>query len=332
MKAAGILLGKDSHHLDHLAPLCSLWEVPLFVTEERIGDLARIYYPDLEWSLVPAVELPSLLVQDYDTVISCLPRVLIEEFCFVPETLLGKKLHTLWCPHGNSDKGWDSPFMEALQDEETLLIYGNRMRHFLQAKQVHKPMLCVGNYRLAYYERHKQFYDQLLDLDPQKKRVLYAPTWEDQEGSSSFREGCHYVMQGVPSHAELLIKPHPHLYQQCPQQIEQVKEHIVADFPPVYPLLASCALYIGDRSSIGYDFLFFERPMIFLRPSGFKGSHPEGLALTECGPVLDCAAYGQIGKIIASLLQQNPWQKKQRELYRETFDPCTLSSNVMHCH
>ncbi len=36
---------------------------------------------------------------------------------------------------------------------------------------------------------------------------------------------------------------------------------LIEDFPLVYPLLAATDIYLGDVSSIGYDFLMFNRPM-----------------------------------------------------------------------
>ena len=32
---AGLIYGPDLHHLDHLAPICSLMNIPLIVTEKR---------------------------------------------------------------------------------------------------------------------------------------------------------------------------------------------------------------------------------------------------------------------------------------------------------
>lgn len=57
---------------------------------------------------------------------------------------------------------------------------------------------------------------------------------------------------------------------QFPEEIARLKSEgiqFIEDFPPIYPLLAQMDLYIGDMSSIGYDFLSFKRPMILLKDS-----------------------------------------------------------------
>ena len=47
-KSAGLIYGKLAHHLDHIAPLCSLMQIPLIVTEEEIARAARQFYPGVE--------------------------------------------------------------------------------------------------------------------------------------------------------------------------------------------------------------------------------------------------------------------------------------------
>jgi len=42
---------------------------------------------------------------------------------------------------------------------------------------------------------------------------------------------------------------------------------LLENFPPIYPLIEKCDLYIGDYSSIGYDFLALDKPLYFLNPS-----------------------------------------------------------------
>jgi teichoic acid glycerol-phosphate primase len=55
------------------------------------------------------------------------------------------------------------------------------------------------------------------------------------------------------------------------------------DFPPVYPLLALSDAYLGDFSSIGYDFLRFDRPMYFFNPSKTALETDRGRFLHRCG-------------------------------------------------
>lgn len=262
MKACGFLYGPDSHHLDHLAPLCALESLPLIVTDETIFALGKKYYPDLKLLLWDEREAPEKLVFEFDTVIYSIPRVLFDQIFFFAQALQKKRIKTIWCPHGNSDKGRHSPYMEALKDEELILTYGPRIENFLKEKGVEAPIKRIGNYRFAYYQKHKRFYDSLL---PPKENpiVLYAPTWQDGEKNSSFPHVWTELLD-PPDAFALWIKLHPHLYRQYPDEIAELKEkqQLIEDFPPIYPLLERADLLIGDASSINYDFLVFHRPMI----------------------------------------------------------------------
>ncbi|NGX26595.1 MAG: hypothetical protein K940chlam6_00520, partial [Chlamydiae bacterium] len=267
MPIAGLIYGPEFHHLDHLAPLCALLEIPLILTEDKLAALAEKFYPDLKILHWHPHEAPEKLVTSFDTIIYSTPRVLFDEVFFFAQRLHNKRIRTIWCPHGNSDKGRNSSFMEALQDEELLLTYGPRIEAFLQEKGVTAPTKRVGNYRLAYYEKHREFYDSLL---PKKKlSLLYAPTWQDRENNSSFPKIWPLLLK-APKEFSLFVKLHPHLYQQFPEEIATLKKEgvqFIKDFPPIYSLLAKMDLYIGDMSSIGYDFLAFKRPMVLLTPS-----------------------------------------------------------------
>jgi teichoic acid glycerol-phosphate primase len=271
MPTAGLLYGAEPHFLDHLAPLCALAHLPLVVTEEEIAGQAKKFYPDLELLYWEPNQAPERFVQNFDTAIVCTPRLLFEQVFFFAQHLQNKRIKTIWCPHGNSDKGRHSPFMEALKEEEVLLTYGKRIENFLKIKGVEGKTFRVGNYRLAYFEKHRNFY---LQFFPKKTKpaLLYAPTWQDGENNSSFPRIWPYLKE-TPSDFTLFVKLHPHLYLQFPDAIEHMKkelpEHVllIEEFPPVYPLLSQLDLYIGDLSSIGYDFLPFKKPMLFLKPS-----------------------------------------------------------------
>ncbi len=331
MKFAGLLPGPDLHHLDHLAPLCSFLEIPLVLTNEKIYELARLYYPALHLSFLSPLEMPLSFLELYDCAITCLPRALIDELFFIPQTILNRHLHTIWCPHGNSDKGWSTPFMEGLREEELLLVYGNRMRMFLKVKGVDVPTLSIGNYRLLYYQRHFDFYNSILPPSAHTT-LLYAPTWQDLEQSSSLEGISLYLLKNIPQNTHLIVKPHPHLQLQNPRLLDRLKDsfQVLEDFPPVYPLLNQAALYIGDMSSIGYDFLSFKRPMLFLNPNQRDPQTDPGLYLSQCGSVLFPHDYSNLYPRIASLLQNHQLKEKQEEVYGETFDVDTIYSVKEH--
>src|SRR6267154_2464648 len=124
---AGLIYGPELHHLDHLAPLCCVMNIPLIVTEEKIAEFAKRYYPDLVVVLSDYMSVPQYLVSHFDIIFYSMPRDLFDEIFFLTQKLSQKRIHTVWCPHGNSDKGNSIFYMEALKKEEAALVYGKQM-------------------------------------------------------------------------------------------------------------------------------------------------------------------------------------------------------------
>lgn len=307
---AGLILGPDFHYLDHLAPLCAKLKVPLIVTDVEVQKLALTFYPDLEVIYFHSFEAPERVVVNYETIYTCMPRPLFEQEFFLAQKLHQKKVKTIWCPHGNSDKGRHSPLMEGLKDEEHILSYGPRIEAFIKEKGIDVPMTRVGNFRLEYFKTHESFYEGLV---PSKKGrvILYAPTWQDSEKNSSFVSLWPYLLR-VPSHLTLWVRLHPHLYIQCPDEIEAFKSQatdnvvFIENFPPVYPILAKSDLYIGDMSSVGYDFLYFRKPLIVLNSSTLAGA----------STYLPKEEYGSLFALCETLWQAPPLE---HSLYEETY-------------
>jgi teichoic acid glycerol-phosphate primase len=297
-KSSGLIFGDHPIYIDHLAPLCSLMNIPLFVSEEKIFQLLAKYYPALSVELLNPLRLPEQIALDYEAVIHCLPRPLFDEIFFLAERLVGKKLISIWCPHGNSDKGHQSYFMENLKEETHLLVYGEKMIDFLKEKKVFSQLPdieMIGNYRYDYFLRHRRFYHDLLEkkilskLPKNKKNILYAPTWDDCENSSSLSLCYDYLIRALPEDFNLIIKPHPNTFIQSPDLLDKLREKekpnllLLEEFPPIYPLLEAIDIYLGDFSSIGYDFLCFNKPLFFLNVSGRNPQNDKGLYLYRCG-------------------------------------------------
>ncbi|MCB1084775.1 MAG: CDP-glycerol glycerophosphotransferase family protein, partial [Chlamydiia bacterium] len=261
-KGVLLLCGRDIHHLDHLAPLASLWNSPLIITDLTLKPLVETYYPDVKIHFVPEYALGETLVTSCDTLISCLPRALLSPLFFLAETIHQKTLRKVWCPHGNSDKGHASQLMEGLIEEKNLLFYGNQMVEFLKEKGAYNQLeetLWVGNYRRYHYSQWAKFYRQLVEkqvfskFKTRQPILLYAPTWEDGENSSSYANSLQPLTDALPSHWNLLIKPHYNLTLSTQENRDNLL--FLPTFPPIYPLIQSVDAYLGDMSSIGYDFL-----------------------------------------------------------------------------
>lgn len=166
--SAGLIYGPHPHHLDHLAVLCILLDIPLIVTEHEIEEQASRYYPQLVTFYMASVGLAEQVTRSYQVIFSSLPKDLFDQIFFVAEHLLKKKLLNIWVPHGNSDKGHASYFMEGLVKEKIALVYGQKMIDFFIEKKVYSQLyaaVVLGNYRYGFYQEHKRFYDQLVQKE-----------------------------------------------------------------------------------------------------------------------------------------------------------------------
>lgn len=284
MVYAGLIFDDSPHYLDHLGPFCALARCPLICYEPEIAEKASRFYPDLE------VRVERILPQ---YTITCDSQPLLRA-AFPREST-----QILWLPHGNSDKGWNTPFFESLQGE-TALVYGQRMIDFMKEKAVFPKTIAVGNFRLEYFRKSLEA--------AAGKNFLYAPTWDHD---SSFWTAFPLLAKRLPSDCNLWVKLHPNTIRKFAPEIEVLigryaRSNLVflPDDPPIYPLLAKCAAYIGDMSSIGYDFLAFNRPMYFLN------ANPR-LPLHRCGVAIDPATF--------DFTLENPFSKEQKMLYQYTF-------------
>lgn len=262
------------HCLDHLGILCIQIGLTLLVTEEETYQTAKAFYPLLNVKLVSLNDLSlEFLATNFDVIFeSASPWAL--EMLPLFELLFNKKMRMVYCPHGNSDKT-----QAALKD--ITLFYGPHMRNHLdQTNATANSYIETGNFRYAYYLEYQKFYDAMLDkklnLDPHKKTVFYAPTWPDGESRSSFSL-CSRVIEEVGELYNVLVRWHPFLDEIYPVKTQQIRGAyankpgitFLDDFPCIYPILSKADFYLGDFSSIGYDFLAFNKPLFFLesRPS-----------------------------------------------------------------
>ncbi len=293
---AGLIFDDSLHYLDHLAPFCALTGAPLIVCEEKAAHLARDFYPDL---LV--IQKEALGLQLPKWVITC------DNGPILQAAFPGQEIKTLWLPHGNSDKGWEGPFFEGVG--EIALVYGQKMIDFMHRKRAHPKTIRVGNFRWHYYQKHRSFYANLV---PKTTGILYAPTWDDSENNCSFWTAFPRLADSVKGN--LFIKLHPNTLSRFEPELEILmgryakRKNLIflPHFPPIYPLLERCEAYIGDMSSIGYDFLKFDRPLFFLNAN-------REMPLFRCGQSIDPQKW--------TFEKQEALSKTRKEMYSYTFDP-----------
>lgn len=335
-KGVGLHVLDYIHHVDHLGVLCIGLGQPLLFTDERQLELCKKYYPKLDARFVDhGYATFENIAPAYDCVFNTNfggKMWVQEQEALFPH--IAKKMRSVYCPHGNSDKGQNYIWMEHFADEDIVLLYGQRMVDFLKEKQVlhhiHHPVM-TGNYRHLYFKQNRSYYEKLmnevLSQFPKKQpTILYAPTWNPDE--SSFFEGVGYVLDHLPSCYNLIFKPHPFLEQKnlgrmiyLEEKYKEQKNLIwLKEFPLIYPLLDKIDLYIGDVSSVGYDLLAFNKPMFFLSPQ-IDQNAPQDYYLFRCGTVISPSQYDQIYSMIEKHLPEdaNQFSAIRKEIYDYTF-------------
>lgn len=320
-----IITGPDTY-LDHVGVLCSLMDIPLIVTEEETYQAACKFYPQIQVSQKNLSELSSGFLAHHFDVIFESGKFWKTELDSLFKILHKKTMRFVFCPHGNSDKGHSAT---KHVDQDLSLVYGQHMLDLLEHTGALKSIshtVKTGNYRLLFYKKYQSFYDDIVKaevmpkLDSAKKTILYAPTWQDGENPSSFFHGTQKLIEELSPNFNIIIKLHPFLEQFHPAQTYYVLQQyekapgvlFLQKFPAIYPLLTLCDLYIGDYSSIGYDFLAFDKPLYFLtepKPSQL------GSFLHRCGKVLPVE--GSLSTFIQNTWIENSIEKSK--IRKETY-------------
>lgn len=343
MRCSAIITGPETH-LDHLGVLSSLLQIPLFVTDEKTYILAKLYYPDLDVTLKGLDELTiGYLAENFDAIFET-GKFWTAELKPFFELLFRKKMRFVFCPHGNSDKGHS---LQNHVEQDISLVYGDHLSDLLKrtnAAAKIKHFVRTGNYRYPYYLKHRTFFDALAKekvfcrFKNKKPTILYAPTWQDRENPTSFFSATDALIEQLSSNFNLVIKLHPFLLEDHPASIFSVTSRyenhpsvlFLTDFPPIYPLLARCDLYLGDYSSIGYDFLKLNKPLYFLNPKKSTSLSP----LQTCGLEIPAEGGGRLDEFLMNTLEES--QKKlsdQRQkiyfhAFGEEISPTNLKENI----
>lgn len=247
----------------------------------------------------------------------------------------GKQMRHVFCPHGFSDKGF---YLKEAAKEDIVLTYGQNMLDQLEHHGVLHRLsnsVITGNYRYTYYKQNQEFYDDLVKNEVLNKfikeqpTILYAPTWSDFEDSSTFFDCYADIIGKLPSSFNMLVKLHPRLelddaglyYSIIGKYEDKTNIIFLKDFPLVYPLLAKTDLYLGDMSSIGYDFLAFDKPMFFLNKNGRDPKTDRGLYLFRCGTEIKGDDIASLYKTIEKVLKTDhaTYSKVRQQVYHYTF-------------
>lgn len=326
----GVALVGDTqvNNADHLGPIAAIMGIPLMFLNESDTELCQGLYPDIQM-LTPSYDEFNAeeMIRNYDVLfLSDLWPQEKFELTFGPlEKQYNKRMRHVFCPHGYSDKSY---YLKDCVYEDVSLIYGQNMLDLLKVHQVDhllKRYILTGNYRYTYYKKHKKHFDQIvheryISKFPKKQTtLLYAPTWMDMEDASTFFDICETMLDALPDSYNILVKLHPRLevHSRPDKDMTAIYHYLIGKyskkpnlifveyFPLVFPLLNATDIYIGDTSSVGYDFLAFDRPMFFLNKFERDPATDRSVMLFKTGIAIPPKDYPQLYSIIERSLPQD---------------------------
>lgn len=310
------------HYNDHLAPMSVIMKIPLLVVDQHDYDICKKYYPDVDVILSDYEAFnPESLIENYDVLFmsDLWDREVLREKFYPLEQKYHKILRNVHVPHGFSDKGF---YISKAANEDIALVYGQNMLdmfHHEGMLQNLQEYVITGNYRYTYYKKYREFYDALIAKEVSaafskpRKTILYAPTWMDLEESSTFFDSISYVLDRIPEEYNIIVKPHPRLelddttlyYQILGKYKDHPQVLFLTDFPLIYPLLNITDIYLGDMSSIGYDYLIFNRPMFFLNKENRNPQKDRRSYLFNCGVDIKSHQFSRLFQVIETHLDKN---------------------------
>ncbi len=133
-----------------------------------------------------------------------------------------------------------------------------------------------------------------------KKTIIYCPTWR-KENISSIEIFLNHLdeIEKLTQDYNLIVKPHPNIFnpdrqfydQSIVDRLYQLCNMKLILSGNVMPWFAQSDLFIGDISAAGYEWLYFDKPMVFLNPQpGILQASSDVVSMTylwQCGDVCD---------------------------------------------
>lgn len=157
--------------------------------------------------------------------------------------------------------------------------------------------------------------------DPQKKIILYAPTWKGSRYSSpdTSLDSCYELMERIEKNVDrdkyqVFVKPHQIVYYHMKKNQIPVDRFIPATVD-TNELLSVVDVLISDYSSIYFDFLVSGKPILFFIPDleeylGYRGLY-FGMDKLP-GPI--AKTYGELEEMVRDIPKaMEPFKKKYKE-------------------
>lgn len=355
----GVVVVSDDQlpHVDHLLPLAHLLQLPCYFLSTGEWEKCQLIYPEVEMKLVDyRLFTAEYLIDQFDV-------LFVSQFWAQNNPVFdlfegleqqkGRQVKKVYAPHGFSDK---ADCLVKCAEESFCLIYGQNMVDMIRegAGRLPPHHALVGNYRKAYYEKFQSHFDQVARqavgehfAAKTRMTVLYAPTWTTPEEADSFFHSAEILLETFPEEWNLIFKPHPRMeslpvnsqeepsflrYQQLMGQFMQRENILFLElFAPIYPLLQLVDLYVGDSSSVGYDFLAFDRPLYFLNRQRLNVESDRRAQLFSCGRAIPPEEIVFFWERVRQTLEASSigLAPERQRMYRYTFgEPLSLEETA----
>lgn len=161
-----------------------------------------------------------------------------------------------------------------------------------------------------------------VNIDENKKLILYAPTWKGEKYSNpdTGTELYYKLMEEVEKHIDkkeyqVLVKPHQIVYKYIMEKGEGLTDRFIPADIDANELLSITDVLVSDYSSIYFDFLAAKKPIIFYIPDLEEYKEQRGLYFgieKLPGPIAE--NLGELGKLLEDIpAAMNPFREKYEE-------------------
>lgn len=177
-------------------------------------------------------------------------------------------------------------------------------------------------------------------IEEDKQIILYAPTWKgtsfDKADNDVVRydEFCDYLSEHIDMEKyQILIKPHPMVYKQLSTE-DRASGKYVSQCIDTDELMSITDILVSDYSSIFFDFLLTDRPIIFYIPDveSYKEYRGVYFGLDELPGPYSCDMGDIAGWIndIESVKQNSAETYNKMKAWSCEFDDGNASENVVN--
>jgi len=270
----GFYIDTSIHQIGYIAGLLNFLKGILYTDSRSSLEIIREDFPHIDIKYFDTLEeiITAMIVDGVKVLI-------LQDFHYKKfEKLRKNGVKFVQIFHGTSDKSYN--LNREIINYDLVCLSGQKMMDDMEQKGLNKNKNCIitGNLKADLifnniYNRDHEL--KKLGLDPSIKNILYAPTWMDGMGNSSFKMFGMHLPEYFPEELQLTIKLHPNLYLYQANLVQKLKDKIKGNkkilllegnkkIYNIVPFLAAADALLTDVSGVSHEYIAFLRPMIFL--------------------------------------------------------------------